>query len=172
LDILQPLDEVTKELQGRPGENQRNPAPIADVLIAYEYLLHHLERVKEQYKTHPEQHFRWSVELGWAKTNKYYELLDKSPAYIAAVVLHPRRKWQWIDVEWKDKPQWREDAKAAVARLWARYVGLQSDIRICMEASCMEASCMEANRQTCCMEASTQTCCREQSRLTTQQGSI
>ncbi|KAK3064930.1 hypothetical protein LTS18_002287 [Coniosporium uncinatum] len=64
VDILQPLDEVTKELQGRPGENKRNPAPIADVLIAYEYLLHHLEHVKEQYKTHPEQHIRWSMELG------------------------------------------------------------------------------------------------------------
>jgi len=36
-------------------------------------------------------------------------------------VLHPRRKWQWIDGEWKDRSKWREDADTAITRLWSRY---------------------------------------------------
>jgi len=76
LKILQPLEEVTNELQGRPGEEKANPAPIADVLISYEYLLDHLENVKDQYRDWPEPHFRWCVEFGWQKAKQYYELLD------------------------------------------------------------------------------------------------
>jgi hypothetical protein len=29
------------------------------------------------------------INHGWMKLNKYYELTDRSPAYIAALVLHP-----------------------------------------------------------------------------------
>jgi len=121
LDVLQPLHEVTIELQGRPGENKRNPAPISDVLISYEYLLDHLEQVKERYTDWPEPHLRWCVEFGWQKAKEYYELLDRSPVYVAAVVLHPKRKWQWIDEEWKDKLNWCTEARAALKKLWSQY---------------------------------------------------
>jgi hypothetical protein len=33
--------------------------------------------------------------------NKYYELSDKTPAYVAAIVLHPGRKWKYIKKNWK-----------------------------------------------------------------------
>jgi hypothetical protein len=36
-------------------------------------------------------------------------------------VLHPRLKWRWFDKYWERKPQWRKDAKTAVASLWAEY---------------------------------------------------
>jgi hypothetical protein len=29
------------------------------------------------------------INHGWMKLNKYYELTDRSPAYVAALVLHP-----------------------------------------------------------------------------------
>jgi len=122
LDILRPLEEVTVELQGRPGEGKCHPAPITDVLISYEYLLDHLEQVKERYQSwDTEPYFRWCVEFGYQKAKQYYELLDESPVYVAAVVLHPQRKWQWIDEEWKDKPSWRAHAREALQTLWSRY---------------------------------------------------
>jgi hypothetical protein len=32
----------------------------------------------------------------WAKLDKYYKLMDDSPAYGAALVLHPGHKWKFL----------------------------------------------------------------------------
>ena len=32
--------------------------------------------------------------------NDYYSKLDNTPLYVAAVVLHPRMKWKWIEEQW------------------------------------------------------------------------
>lgn len=34
------------------------------------------------------------VNAGWQKVDEYYERLDDSAVYVAAVVLHPRMKWR------------------------------------------------------------------------------
>lgn len=36
----------------------------------------------------------------WAKLDKYYSLTDRSPVYIAALVLSPQRKWDYIANNW------------------------------------------------------------------------
>ena len=41
---------------------------------------------------------------GWEKMKKYYHLTDESPAYTAAIVLHPGYKWQYIQDYWE--PAW------------------------------------------------------------------
>jgi hypothetical protein len=33
----------------------------------------------------------------WAKMEKYYNLIDESPAYIAAIVLNLNSKWKYIE---------------------------------------------------------------------------
>jgi hypothetical protein len=68
-----------------------------------------------------QKHFSTNINLAWQKLDKYYQKTDASPIYRAAVVLHPRLKWRWFDRYWKHKPQWRRDAKEAVAALWAEY---------------------------------------------------
>lgn len=37
---------------------------------------------------------------GWKKLNKYYSLTERSPVYIAALVLCPQWKWEYIDNNW------------------------------------------------------------------------
>ena len=34
---------------------------------------------------------------GWSKLNKYYQLTEETPVYVAALVLNPRFKWQYIN---------------------------------------------------------------------------
>jgi hypothetical protein len=38
---------------------------------------------------------------GWEKMSKYYRLTNSTPAYIAAVVLNPGYKWDYINDEWE-----------------------------------------------------------------------
>jgi hypothetical protein len=52
------------------------------------------------------------------KLQKYYELSDESHAYVTALILHPRRKWQWLEKKWLDQPKWLIDAKRKVQSVW------------------------------------------------------
>ena len=49
---------------------------------------------------------------GWAKLNKYYRLSDSTPVYIAAIVLHPSKKWRYIDKYWSH--DWLGPAREAM----------------------------------------------------------
>lgn len=88
------------------------------MIPAFEYLLELFERAKDEYKDELEHHYRANCQLAWQKLNDYYSLLDKSPAYLAAVILHPRYKWQYIESRWADKFSWIVEGKIAVKRLW------------------------------------------------------
>jgi hypothetical protein len=117
--ILAPFKEVTKELEGQPHHGHRGS--IWEVLPSMEYLLEHLETMKERYEYHPDLHFRTNINLGWSKIDEYYNRTKESPAYVASLVLHPQYKWQWIEAEWKDFPSWIIEAKEMVAELWKEY---------------------------------------------------
>jgi hypothetical protein len=55
---------------------------------------------------------------GWVKLDKYYSLTDRSPVYIAALVLCPQNKWQYMEDNWPI--EWIADAKAKVQLFWKR----------------------------------------------------
>jgi hypothetical protein len=72
--------------------------------------------------TDVEHHFSTNINLGWQKLDNYYRLTDRTPTYRAAVVLHPRMKWQWFDRHWgKLHRDWVRDAHKAVESLWDQY---------------------------------------------------
>jgi hypothetical protein len=48
-----------------------------------------------------------NLQLGWQKLDKYYQFADDSSAYVAAIALHPRFKWRWIQRKWADRVDWR-----------------------------------------------------------------
>lgn len=48
--------------------------------------------------------------------SKYYTLTSKSPAYAAAVVLHPAHKWEYLEKSWES--DWMPPTRAAVEKLW------------------------------------------------------
>ena len=64
------------------------------VLPSTDYILSLFKRLKNEYKDDPT--FVLMFNLGWKKIDKYYKLSDKTPAYVAAMVLYPSRKWKWI----------------------------------------------------------------------------
>ena len=103
-------------------------------------LLEHLERVKDLYtidnetevsQAYPEavelqqeHHFKFNVNLAWQKLNEYYERLDDTPVYTAALVLHPRYNWAWIQRHWNDRTDWIKNANVVLLKLWQQYSDL------------------------------------------------
>ena len=57
------------------------------------------------------RHIRIAINNAWDKLDKYYTLTDETPAYVAALVLHPGQKWQYFEKRW-DQQAWLESAKA------------------------------------------------------------
>jgi hypothetical protein len=88
VEILYPIWNITKRLGGHTKKNERGAMwkalPIIKVLIKY------LDKIKQVYtqQTYPE--LTSSINLAWSKLDNYYKKLDDSPAYAAALLLHPR----------------------------------------------------------------------------------
>jgi hypothetical protein len=53
---------------------------------------------------------------GWAKLDKYYSLTERSPVYIAALVLSPQWKWEYIDNNWPQ--EWRSACRQQMLDFW------------------------------------------------------
>ncbi|TKA81632.1 hypothetical protein B0A49_01266, partial [Cryomyces minteri] len=119
-DLLQPMKETTKRLEGNAHTGAYGA--LWESLGALDFLLDHLEMEKARLEHLPSSHFKACVNLGWKKLNYYYSLSDQTPAYRAAIVLHPRFKWRWFKKHWeKSHPEWIEEARKAVTELWQSY---------------------------------------------------
>ncbi|KJZ68761.1 hypothetical protein HIM_11845 [Hirsutella minnesotensis 3608] len=57
--------------------------------------------------------------------NKYYCLTDESPAYVAAIVLHPSHKWHYVHESWKE---WVESSKKMIIALWEDYKPVEASL--------------------------------------------
>lgn len=55
------------------------------------------------------------------EVGSYYSLTDDSPAYLAALALHPAFRWSTVESQWADHPNWLTRGKAAVQKLWDEY---------------------------------------------------
>ncbi|KAJ3453314.1 hypothetical protein MRS44_017561 [Fusarium solani] len=122
LAILKPLKIATKRLEGRPQEGKFGA--IWEVLLTMEWLLKHLEEAKVRHERDEEPYLRIGCNLGWMKLDQYYTLTEDSPAYLAALVLHPAFRWSTVESQWADHPDWLVRGKAAVQELWEEYRNL------------------------------------------------
>ncbi|KAK2926590.1 HAT, C-terminal dimerization domain [Fusarium oxysporum f. sp. vasinfectum] len=122
LAILKSLKIATKRLEGRPQEGKFGA--IWEVLLTMEWLLKHLEEAKLQHERDEEPYLRIGCKLGWMKLDQYYSYTEDSPAYLAALVLHPAFRWSTVESQWADQPDWLVRGKKAVQELWEEYRNL------------------------------------------------
>jgi hypothetical protein len=76
-----------------------------------------------------EHHLSTNIKLAWQKLDEYYEKLDNNPVYVAAVVLHPNMKWQYLEKRWQERPTWLLKAKNAFNELTLGYQHKDDSIR-------------------------------------------
>jgi hypothetical protein len=129
IDVLKPLKDGTKRLEGRGGEY--NFGSIGEVIPVFEYVYNRLQDVlkgmeKARYNAHdeaPEDHLHINLSNAILKAEQYYQKLDDSPAYYAATLLHPRLK-HYCEQAWAEHPDWIELSNRNFQALWAQYKGL------------------------------------------------
>jgi hypothetical protein len=89
-------------------------ATIDRVLPTMDFLLEQFETAKCTYADDP--FMSPCCNSGWAKLDKYYSLTERSPVYIAALVLSPQWKWDYIDNNWPK--EWRAACRTQMLDFW------------------------------------------------------
>jgi hypothetical protein len=84
--FLEPFKVITKVTEGRH-------ASLADVLPAIDCLLDAFSTELSKAEAEHNRALAAMLKCGWETLDKYYSLTDRAPVYVAAVVLHPKRKW-------------------------------------------------------------------------------
>ena len=129
MDVLRPLKECTNRLEGR-GE-QGGFRAVAEIILVFEYLLSVYEDrlqnyddvIHDEHDEAPEDHLAINLRAAIIKALEYYNKFDLSPAYYAAIILHPRYK-TYCDLAWAEKPEWLELNNSNFQALWAQYKSL------------------------------------------------
>ncbi|OLL26463.1 putative AC transposase [Neolecta irregularis DAH-3] len=105
--FLEKLKMTTKALES-------STSTLDNVLPAIDYILTQFEKGKEDNQF--DNIMAPMYNSGWAKINKYYCRTDESPAYIAAIILHPSYKWQYVEHHWNSS--WIVPAKKMMQDFW------------------------------------------------------
>ena len=95
------------------GTEGRN-ATIDRILPTMDFLLEQFENAKQTYAD--DVFMSPCCNAGWAKLDKYYSLTDRSPVYIAALVLSLQWKWDYIDNNWPS--DWRAPCRKQMLDFW------------------------------------------------------
>jgi hypothetical protein len=111
-------DQVfSREAQNDYKTLESSFSTLDNVLLAMDFVLAQFEAGKEAHVDDPIMAPMYNS--GWAKLDKYYRLTDESPAYVAAIVLHPSHKWHYIYENWKK--EWAESSKKLIMTLCNEY---------------------------------------------------
>ncbi|XP_044720105.1 transposase-like protein [Hirsutella rhossiliensis] len=115
--ILEKIKSFLEKLKMTTKALESSFATLDNVLLAMDFVLAQFEAGKEAHIDDPIMAPMYNS--GWAKMDKYYCLTDESPAYVAAIVLHPSHKWHYIHENWKK--EWADSSKKLMETLWDDY---------------------------------------------------
>jgi hAT family protein len=140
---LEKIELALKDFYAATLLSEGKKASLADWFSTLDCLLREISETKDHYHdihTEDDNNFTWEylqscADAAWSKCAEYYnnqqvnwqnrfpEDTDLPPAYYAAQVLDPYRKWAWFRQEWvlqgdEEKQRWFDDAQSAVKRLW------------------------------------------------------
>lgn len=119
--ILEPLAEATFKLEYRGVHG--NTGSLWQWLEKIDKILDIMESKKEalQANMHTNKHVITLVELIWAKIDYYYRRSDETPAYRAAIILHPGKKLYWLEKRWTARAEWILEARESFKELVREY---------------------------------------------------
>lgn len=108
--FLQPFWKITQLTEGRQ-------TTLDQTLFTMDVLHRHYTQAFDKYKAN--HTLRSCIAASWAVFDKYYQLTDESPAYGAAMLLHPSRRMAHIRRNWP-KP-WHKPVLDMVKAYWEEH---------------------------------------------------
>jgi hypothetical protein len=119
-EILKPLFLITKDLEECAGEEKHEGLLYLVVLELYG-IYTHLRDCYVQYKHAPtDNHIKVFLESAVSTLKKWLQAITRSPAWTAAVVLHPRYKWGPFEEIHGIETHTFRDLKRVVQEFWER----------------------------------------------------
>ena len=74
------------------------------------------------------EYYNTGINAAWLKLEKYFKLTDVSPLYVAAIVLHPGRRFEYFEDKWAKYLTWIKNAKKSFKNLFQEYCEKVSNI--------------------------------------------
>lgn len=108
--FLQPFWKITQLTEGRYATLDRT-------LFTMDVLHRHYTQAFQ--KHHDNHTLRSCIAASWAVFDKYYQLTDESPAYGAAMMLHPSRRMAHVKKNWPKS--WHKPVLDGVTKYWEDY---------------------------------------------------
>jgi hypothetical protein len=105
--FLQAFYDATKATEGRL-------VTVDSILPTMDFLLEHFENGIKTYAN--DKYMLPCIKSGWAKLDEYYSKTDRTPVYIAAIVLCPRWKWEYFQQLWPI--DWVNEARQKMKIFW------------------------------------------------------
>jgi len=78
-------------------------------------IVRHYKNTQSRYKRLNPAFFE-RIKASWLVFNKYYTKTEDTPVYAAALVLHPARRTQYIQKNWKK--EWQRPSINSIKKLW------------------------------------------------------
>jgi hypothetical protein len=101
--ILEELASILQKFYLATKICESRQSTLEDVLPVIDYLLNTSSNALDTAESVYNQVLATMLKFGWETLNQYYSLTDRSPVYIAAVILHPVHKWEYFRKHWKQK---------------------------------------------------------------------
>ncbi|KAG7002669.1 ATP-dependent DNA helicase PIF1 [Fusarium oxysporum f. sp. conglutinans] len=105
--------QVFHQISVRPGRENT----LDEVLSHMDFLHHHFTRTKDRAFSGPRFYARFHV--AWLKFEKYYQLTEQAPVYVAGILLHPALRKSYLSEQWERNPAWVSNAVKAVRKIWS-----------------------------------------------------
>jgi hypothetical protein len=108
--FLQPFKEATKRCEG-------DDVTLDKVQVMMDWLAQHLKEQKVLHKANTS--FLASIVTAWYAFDKYYQLIDSTGAYSAAILLHPNYRKSYLQSAWRK--DWVAPGIDRARAIWQRY---------------------------------------------------
>jgi hypothetical protein len=126
--ILVPFRELCEQEEGRAQRvsQEGQYGALWRVLHGMNFMYDVLEKAQEEInKSNADfertEHYNTGINTAWLKLEKYFKLTDFSPLYVAAIVLHPARRFEYFEDKWAEHPSWVKTARKAFKDLFLSY---------------------------------------------------
>ena len=103
LDILRPFLAATKRMEGDANTQgvEGSYGALWESITAIELLHQILQRTQQRLKNEDNSFLKSGVNMAIQKVNKYFDkMMDESPYYFTAVILHPSLKRAYFRDKW------------------------------------------------------------------------
>ena len=130
LILLRPFVKLTKRLEGNANKSghEGSHGAIWETFPSMVVIGEILTKAKLEVENEEESVYREGVIMGGQKLNEYWDLMiDETPVYAAAVILHPELKLAYFKDKWRNYPEWHKKVDTKMNDFFKEYVKIAED---------------------------------------------